>query len=107
MDEDPKKRLEAALKNVSANVIHNRQDWDELVDAQLPERAALLKEMTAFSELWEYFDRQQLPLPSDIIADLKGVESLPIQERTALFHEINERLLARVPHGSSDNQSRM
>ena len=107
MDEDPKTKLENALNNMTANVIHNRQEWDKMVGEQPPDRAALLKEMTTFSELWEYFDRQQLPLPSDIIADLKGVESLPIQERTALFREINERLLARVPHGSSDNQSRM
>jgi len=107
MDEDPKKKLEIALKNQSANVIHDRKEWDELVGAQAPERAALLKELTAFSELWEYFNRQELPLPSDIIADLKDIESLPIQERTALFRDINERLLARVPHDSSDNQSRM
>lgn len=111
MNEDPKQKViadfETALQKISANVIHDRQEWDALVEAQTPERAALLKELTTFSELWEYFDRQQLPLPSDIVGDLAGIESLPIPERVAMFRDITQRLLARVPHDSSDNQSRM
>jgi hypothetical protein len=111
MNEDPKEKVvadfEAALQKFSENVVHDRQEWDVLVGAQAPERAALLKELTAFSELWAYFDSQRLPLPSDIVGDLTGIESLPIPERVAMFREINQRLLARVPHVSSDNQSRM
>jgi hypothetical protein len=99
--------LKAALQSTSARVIHNRQEWDDLVAAEGPERSALLKELTAFAELCEYFERQQLVFPHDIVADLSGIENLSIEARTQLFREINERLLARVPYADSDSKSRM
>jgi hypothetical protein len=99
--------LKAAVEKSSAGVVHDREAWDELVAAQPSERSELLKELTAFSELWEYFDRQQLPLPKDIVEDLKDIETLTAEERITHFREINQRLLARVPHDNKDSKSRM
>lgn len=112
MDENDNKNqvlrdLKAAMEKASAGVVHDRKAWDELVASQPPERNELLKELTAFSELWEYFDRQQLPLPKDIVEDLKDIGTLTVEERTKHFHEINQRLLARVPHDNQGSKSRM
>ncbi|SRR5579884_167949 len=90
-----------------SDVIHDRDEWDCLINAQSPERAALLQELTRFAELCDYFERQQTRVPRDILDDMRGFENMCSQAKTTAFREINRRLMERLPNADTDIKSRM
>ena len=88
-------------------VIQDRNEWNRLIAEQPAERAELLQELTRFSELWEYFERQNRSLPRDIVDDMRGFEEMTAPQRTLAFREINRRLMERLPNASESSKSRM
>lgn len=86
----------AGLKKLTGGIIADRNQWDQFVQTQDPQTAELLREKTAFSQLWEYLSSHGTDLPSDVIESLKGIHKMPAHERPEAYGKLNERLLASL-----------
>jgi hypothetical protein len=82
-------------------------EYEKMQESLPPLERELNKEVTNFVQMVDYFGRQGIKLGPDVADAMSAAAKLPVEERTARIHEINQRLMKRLSDAGQSAPFRM
>jgi hypothetical protein len=80
----------------------DRKQYDERLNSLPPGEKELAHESARFADLCQYFERQRMDVPLEILDQLGGVSRLAISERIKAMKKLNERLMEYLDNVGQD-----
>jgi len=73
--------------------VEDRNEYDQRLKSLPAGKKELAKESARFADLCQYFERQRMDVPVEILDQLGRASTLAIPERTEAMKKINQRLM--------------
>jgi hypothetical protein len=81
----------------------NRQEYEQRVNALLPEQREFAKESTRFADMWQYFSEHRMQLPKGVVNQVSGLAQLTTVEQRTVLRRINEQLMEHLNDVGEDS----
>lgn len=78
--------------------ITDRREYDDRVNALPDDQRQLARELSRFADLCQFFEREKVDVPVEIIDELKGASRLPVPKRLEAIKNLNKRLMECLPN---------
>lgn len=76
----------------------DRRDYENRVNALPDTERQLAQELSRFADLCQYFERERMDVPADIVDELSRASRLPIPQRLEAIRKLNRRLMESLPN---------
>lgn len=86
--------------------IEDRQEYENRVNALPDNERQLAQELSHFADLCQYFEREKVDVPAEIIEELGRASRLPIPRRLEAMKKLNQRLMEFLPDVGGASQIR-
>jgi len=86
--------------------IEDRQEYENRVNALPDNERQLAQELSRFADLCQYFEREKVDVPAEIIEELGRTARLPIARRLEAMKKLNQRLMECLPDVGDDSRIR-
>jgi hypothetical protein len=100
------KKVKGALDRFEPGGDHgpfeDRNQYDERLNSLPPGEKELAHESARFADLCQYFERQRMDVPVEILDQLGGVSRIAIPERIEAMKKLNERLMEYLDNVGQD-----
>ena len=73
--------------------VEDRNEYDQRLKSLPPGEKELAQESAQFADLCQYFERQRMDVPVEILDQLGRASRLPIAERIEAMKKLNKRLM--------------
>jgi hypothetical protein len=73
--------------------VDDRNDYDQRLKSLPPGEKELAEESVRFADLCQYFERQRMDVPVEILDQLGRASTLAIPERIEALKKLNQRLM--------------
>jgi hypothetical protein len=82
--------------------VEDRNQYDERLDSLPPEEKELAKESARFADLCQYFERQRMDVPVEILDQLRRASRLAIPERVEAMKNLNQKIMEYLDNVGQD-----
>ena len=86
--------------------IKDRPEYENRVNALPDNERQLSQELSRFADLCQYFEREKVDVPAEIIEELSRASQLPIPRRLEAMKKLNRRLMECLPDVGDASQIR-
>lgn len=86
--------------------IEDRHEYENRLSALPDEERQLAQELSRFADLCQYFEREKVDVPAEIIEELGRASQLPMPRRLEAIKKLNRRLLECLPDVGDASQIR-
>ena len=83
-------------------LVRDRNQHDERLKSLPAGEKELAQESARFADLCQYFERQKMDVPVDILDQLGRASRLPIPERVEAMKKLNQRLMEYLDNVGQD-----
>jgi hypothetical protein len=81
--------------------IEDRNEYDQRLKSLPSEEKELAQESARFADLCQYFERQRMDVPVEILDQLGRASRLAIPERIEAMKKLNQRLMEHLNHAGN------
>ena len=82
--------------------MEDRKPYDERLDSLPPREKELAQESARFADLCQYFERQLMDIPMEIVDQLGRASRLAITERIEAMKKLNQKLMEYLDNVGQD-----
>jgi hypothetical protein len=82
--------------------VEDRNRYDERLDSLPPLEKELAQEGARFADLCQYFERQRMDIPMEIVDQLGRASRLAIPERIEAMKKLNQKLMEHLDNVGQD-----
>jgi hypothetical protein len=82
--------------------VEDRNRYDERLDSLPPLEKELAQESARFADLCQYFERQRMDIPMEIVDQLGRASRLAIPERIEAMKKLNQKLMEYLDNVGQD-----
>lgn len=78
--------------------IEERREYENRLSALPTDQQELAHELSRFADLCQYFEREKIDVPAEIVEELGRASRLPVLERRETIKKLNQRLMESLPN---------
>jgi hypothetical protein len=78
--------------------IEDRREYENRLNALPTDQQELAHELSRFADLCQYFEREKMDVPAEIVEGLGRASRLPLPERLEKIKKLNQRLMESLPN---------
>jgi hypothetical protein len=82
--------------------VEDRNQYDERLDSLPPGEKELAQESARFADLCQYFERQRMDVPVEILDQLRRASRLAILERVEAMKNLNQKIMEYLDNVGQD-----
>jgi hypothetical protein len=82
--------------------VEDRNRYDERLDSLPPLEKELAQESARFADLCQYFERQRMDIPMEIVDQLGRASRLAIPERIEAMKKLNQKIMEYLDNVGQD-----
>jgi hypothetical protein len=82
--------------------VEDRNHYDDRLDSLPPGEKELAQESARFADLCQYFKRQRMDVPTEILDQLGRASRLAIPERIEAMRKLNQKLMEYLDNVGQD-----
>ena len=82
--------------------VEDRNQYDGRLDSLPPEEKELAQESARFADLCQYFERQRMDVPVEILDQLRRASRLAISERVEAMKNLNQKIMEYLDNVGQD-----
>lgn len=83
--------------------VEDCNEYDQRLKSLPPGEKELAQESARFADLCQYFERQRMDVPVEILDQLGRASRLPIAERIEAMQKLNQRLMEYLNDAGNDH----
>jgi hypothetical protein len=83
-------------------LVEDRNQYDERLNSRPAGEKELAQESARFADLCQYFERQRMDVPVEIIDQLRRASRLAIPERVEAMKKLNQKLMEYLDNVGQD-----
>ena len=76
----------------------DRREHENRINALPDKERQLAQELSRFADLCQYFERERMDVPAEIVDELSRTSRLPIPQRLEAMRKLNQRLMESLPN---------
>jgi hypothetical protein len=100
--ENVKRALDRFESGGDRGPVEDRNVYDERLDSLPPIEKELAQESARFADLCQYFERQRMDIPMEIVDQLGRASRLAITERIEAMKKLNQKLMEYLDNVGQD-----
>jgi hypothetical protein len=82
--------------------VEDRNQYDERLASLPPEEKELAQQSARFADLCQYFERQRMDVPVEILDQLRRASRLAITERVEAMKNLNQKIMEYLDNVGQD-----
>lgn len=96
LPENPKPGLDQFEPGGDRGPLEDRRAYEQRLESLPPSDKELAQESARFADLCQYFERQRMDVPVEIIDELRRLSSLAVPQRVDAMKKLNQRLMEHL-----------
>jgi predicted RNase H-like nuclease (RuvC/YqgF family) len=84
----------------------DRLEYENRVNRLPNHDRQLAQELSRFADLCQYFERERMDVPAEIVDELNRASRLPIPQRLETIKKLNQKLMESLPNAGDGDRIR-